>query len=100
MDFQPLARLYKILANPSRLKILSALESASMSFTELMRTVAVNPKTLSTGLSLMMRSGLVRKSYPHQVYVIAPLGRRIIREQILPLQESLQTTLRLERGSN
>lgn len=95
-DFEALAHVYKILGNPTRLRILSALESGSLSFTELMRALDLNPKTLSSGLSMMGKSNLVRKSYPHQVYVITPLGRRIIREQVLALQESLQTMLEFE----
>jgi len=96
-NFEPLANVYKILANSTRLRILSALDSGPRSFTELMRTLDVNPKTLSTGLNLMTKHALVRKSYPHQVYVIAPLGRRIIREQVLALQDSLQPVLGIER---
>jgi len=96
-DFDIVARVYKVLANPTRLKILSALESRSLSFTELMRALELNPKTLSSGLNLMGKCGLVRKSYPHQVYVITPLGRRIIREQVLALHESLQPMAETER---
>jgi len=97
-NFEMMARLYKVLGNPTRLKILSALDSSSLSFTELMRTLELNPKTLSSGLNLMGKCGLVRKSYPHQVYVITPLGRRIIREQVLALQESLQPMPEAQRG--
>ncbi len=96
-DLQTTAHLYKALGNPTRLRILHALESRSLSFTELMRTLELNPKTLSSGLNLMVECGLVRKSYPHQVYVITPLGRRIIREQVLPLQDSLQRPPAFER---
>jgi DNA-binding HxlR family transcriptional regulator len=96
-DFEVLAHVYKILGNPTRLRILSALESSSLSFTELMRALDLNPKTLSSGLNLMGKWDLIRKSYPHQVYVITPLGRRIIREQVLALQESLQPMLAFER---
>ena len=96
--FESLARMYKTLGNATRLRILSSLESSSLSFTELMRTLELNPKTLSSGLSLMGESGLIRKSYPHQVYVITPLGRRIIREQVLALQESLQSAFGFDRG--
>ena len=95
-EFEALAHVYKMLGNPTRLRILSALESGSLSFTELMRALDLNPKTLSSGLNMMGKSNLVRKSYPHQVYVITPLGRRIIREQVLALQESLQTMLGFE----
>jgi DNA-binding HxlR family transcriptional regulator len=97
LDFELVARLHRILASSTRLRVLSALESRSLSFTDLMRALGLNPKTLSTGLSLMSESGLVRKSYPHHVYVITPLGRRILREQVLTLWESLQLTGGLER---
>jgi len=97
-DFELLAHLYKALGNPTRLKLLSVLESGSLSFTELMKRLELNPKTLSTALSLMGKCGLLRKSYPHQVYVITPLGRRVIREQVLALHESLQPVLGSERG--
>jgi len=93
-----LAHVYKILGNPTRLRILVTLESRSLSFTELMKTLELNPKTLSSCLSLMGKYGLIRKSYPHQVYVITPLGRRILREQVFALQESLRSALGLERG--
>ena len=96
-DFELMARVYKVLANPTRLKMLSTVESRSLSFTELMRTLGLNPKTLSSSLNSMGKCGLVRKSYPHQVYVITPLGRRIIREQLLALQESLQLMPSFER---
>lgn len=99
-DLELLARMYKVLGNPTRLAILSTLDSTSMSFTELMRSLELNPKTLSTDLNMMGKCGLVRKSYPHQVYVITPLGRRIIREQVLALRESLQPALEFERGSS
>jgi len=97
-DFELLAHLYKALGNPTRLKILSILESGSLSFTELMKRLGLNPKTLSSALNLMGKCGLIRKSYPHQVYVITPFGRRIVREQVLALQESLQPMLGAERG--
>jgi len=97
-DFELLAHLYKALGNPTRLRILSILESSSLSFTELMKRLGLNPKTVSSALNLMGKCGLVRKSYPHQVYVITPLGRRIVREQVLALQESLQPMLGAERG--
>jgi len=97
-DFELLAHLYKALGNPTRLKILSILESGSQSFTELMKRLELNPKTLSSALGLMGKCGLIRKSYPHQVYVITPLGRRVIREQVLALHESLQPVLGSERG--
>lgn len=96
-DFDTIARVYKVLGNPTRLRILSAVDSRSLSFTELMRILNLNPKTLSSGLSLMGKCGMIRKSYPHQVYVITPLGRRIIREQLLALHESLQLMPRFER---
>lgn len=96
-DFETIAHVYKILGNATRLRILCALESRSQSFTELMRTLELNPKTLSSGLNLMGKCGLIRKSYPHQVYVITPLGRRIIREQVLGLRESLQPMLGFDR---
>ena len=88
--FETIAHVYKVLGNATRLRLLHALESSSLSFTELMKTLDLNPKTLSSGLNLMGKCGLIRKSYPHQVYVITPLGRRVIREQVLALQESLQ----------
>jgi len=62
-DFDLIARLHKTLGSSTRLRVLSALESSSLSFTDLMRALGLNPKTLSTGLSLMAKSGLVRKSY-------------------------------------
>lgn len=96
-DFEVIAHVYKVLGNPTRVRILYALESRSLSFTDLMRALDLNPKTLSTGLSLMGKCDLVRKSYPHQVYVITPLGRRIIREQVLALRESLQPMTKSER---
>jgi len=99
-DFDTIARVYKVLGNPTRLRILSAVDSRSLSFTELMRILNLNPKTLSSGLSLMGKCGMIRKSYPHQVYVITPLGRRVIREQVLALQDSLQRMLRMERRSD
>lgn len=97
-DFDAIARLHKTLASSTRLKVLSALESSSLSFTDLMRALGLNPKTLSSGLNLMADSGLVRKSYPYRVYVITPLGRRILREQVLALWESLQLMAGFERG--
>jgi DNA-binding HxlR family transcriptional regulator len=96
-DFDLIARHHKILASSTRLRVLSALESSSLSFTDLMRSLGLNPKTLSSGLSLMADSGLVRKSYPYHVYVITPLGRRILREQVLALWESLQLMGGFER---
>ncbi len=99
-DLQTVAHVYKVLGNPTRLRILHALESCSLSFTELMRTLELNPKTLSSGLNLMAECGLVRKSYPHQVYVITPLGRRIIREQVLILQDSLRRPPAFERRTS
>ena len=100
LDFDTIGRLYKVLANPTRLRMLSAIDSGSLSFTELMRTLDLNPKTLSSSLSLMGKCGMIRKSYPHQVYAITPLGRRIIREQVLALQDSLQPMLGVERRSH
>ena len=96
-DFELMARVYKALANATRLKMLSTVESRSLSFTELMKTLDLNPKTLSSSLDSMGKCGLIRKSYPHQVYAITPLGRRIIREQLLTLHESLQLMPRFER---
>jgi DNA-binding HxlR family transcriptional regulator len=99
-DFDLLAHVHKVLGNPARLKVLSALESTSLSFTELMKPLGLNPKTLSSALNLMAKSGLIRKSYPYQVYVITPLGRRILRDQVHALRESLQPTVGLERGGS
>jgi len=99
-DLETIAHVYKILANPTRLKILLTLESGSMTFTELMKTLDINPKTVSSTLTMMGKAGFVRKSYPHQVYVITPLGRRILREQVFALHESLHTALGIERGSS
>ena len=97
LDFDLVARLHKTLASSNRLRVLSALESRSLSFTDLMRALGLNPKTLSSGLSLMVDHGLVRKSYPYHVYVITPLGRKILREQVLALWESLQLTAGFDR---
>lgn len=96
-DFEIIAHVYKVLGNPTRVRMLHALESRPLSFTDLMRALDLNPKTLSTGLSLMGKCDLVRKSYPHQVYVITPLGRKIIREQVLALRDSLQPITKSER---
>jgi DNA-binding HxlR family transcriptional regulator len=98
-DFRRLAQVHKVLGNPTRLAILCALESSSLSFTEMMKSLELNPKTLSSALGLLGRCGLVRKSYPHQVYVITPLGRRVIREQVLALQEALEPAPFFERGT-
>ncbi len=88
-SFNSLSEIYKALGNPARLRILAALDSRSMSFTELMKALWLNPKIVSSSLSSLGKVGLVRKSYPHRVYVVTPLGRRVMREQILPLGEGL-----------
>jgi len=77
-----IASMYKLLANPVRLRILGLLGNQSMGFSELMHALAVNPKVLSTNLSRLIEFRLVTKSYPHRVYVLTPQGRRILREQI------------------
>jgi len=86
---EAVASLYRLLANPVRLRILELLENRSMRFSELMRELAVNPKVLSNYLKLLMEFRLVAKSYPHNVYVLTPLGRRILREQIEAIYDYL-----------
>lgn len=86
-----IASLYRLLGNPVRLRILGLLQNQSMSFSELMHALAVNPKVLSNCLSKLAEFRLVTKSYPHRVYVLTPPGRRILREQIEGAYEYFDT---------
>lgn len=88
------ASLYRLLGNPVRLKILGLLQDQSMSFSELMHALAVNPKVLSNCLTKLAEFRLVTRSYPHRVYVLTPPGRRIFREQVEAVYDYFDTFAR------
>ncbi len=54
------ANIYKILANPNRLKILNLLKLGEMGVEEILKHTKLSPANLSQHLALMRHNGLVQ----------------------------------------
>ena len=83
---EALAMMHKLLSNSTRLRILSMLQEKSLSFSELLRELKVNPKVLNDGLNALSSYELIVKSYQHNVYVLTPLGRLAAEEGLLEMR--------------
>ena len=90
-----LAMIHKLLSNPTRLRILSMLQEKSLSFSELLRELKVNPKVLNDNLNTLSSYELIVKSYQHDVYVLTPLGRLAAEEGLLEMRAFLDQFLQV-----
>ena len=82
---EALEKLFHSLANKNRLRILNLLveEHSPLTFTQLKRTLDLNPNTLSFHLEVLKDCGLVRNSLRktssgYSYYEITEQGRRYI----------------------
>lgn len=89
----------KAFADPTRVRILSALREGELCVCEICDTLAVTQSTLSTHLQVIRDAGLVstRKEGKWMYYTIAPNAERLLDSLFQFFSDSLKTDATLRR---
>jgi len=91
-------RVCRIFSNSTRYKILLLLDKEARTFTNLMKTLSLNPKVLNDHLNILIANKVIAKSYPYNLYTLTPFGH-VIKDALDELHTRLQEPLkRLRRG--
>ncbi len=83
----------RIFSNPTRYKILILLDREPRTFTNLMKTLSLNPKVLNDHLNVLITNKIAVKSYPYKLYTLTPLGH-IVKDALAELRNKLEEPLR------
>ena len=86
-------KICRIFGNPTRYKILILLEKEPRTFTNLMKTLSLNPKVLNDHLNVLIANKIAVKSYPYNLYTLTPLGH-LIKDALAELRSKLEEPLR------